>query len=170
MTQRIELFFSIWLKELKSFFKIWLYNWSFFLIKPFLNMTQRIELFLRMWFNDFFKKKNKTLSIEPFFNLTPRIEPFWKIWLTEWNPFFWYYSKNWTIYNIWLQELNIFSIELFSDMTQRIELFLHMTQRIELVFEKKNHDSKKWTFCFGITQRIEPLKKQISDSKSWTFF
>ena len=68
--------------------------------------------------------------------MTQRIEPFSK-----------YCSKNWTLVNIWLEELNPFSKYYSLNPCQ------HMTRRIEPQ---------------NITHRIEPFSTY--DSKNWTFF
>ena len=86
MTHRIEpLFmnlFSIWLKELKSFF----------------NMTQRVEPFLCSNMNQRIEPlRKKAQRIELFLNMTQRNEPLRKKELKELNLF-------WT----WLKELNLF--------------------------------------------------------------
>ena len=105
--------------------------------------------------------------------MTHRMEPFFSIWLKELNPFQ-YYSKNWTLFNKWLEELNIFSTRTFSiwlkrwkfsfliwrveptflwftdltfidEMSQIFEPFLNMTQRIEL-FSSVSHN---WALFFN---------------------
>ena len=154
MTQLIE-FFSYDFKT-STFFQNDSNNWTF------LNMTRWIELFFRydpknffcwMWFKElnlffwmcfkeFFHKI--LLSIEPFlkydaqnrtllFNITQRIEPFFELLL-----------KNSTLFKIWLEELNIFSIELFQC-------------DLRIFFEKKNFDLKNWNFFW-------------SDLKNWLFW
>ena len=115
--------FWIWLKELNFFFDMTQRNWTFLL-----NATQRVEPFFNVIQRVFLTKM--TLSILPFLKydsrielfmknyMTHRIEPFLLIWLTEWNPSFQFDSKNWTLFEILLKELNP-----FQHMTRRIEHF-----------------------------------------------
>ena len=66
--------------------------------------TQRIELYF--WYD----LLNTTQRIELIFNTTRSIEFFkQKFWLKEFNFFFFEHDwKNWTLFKIWLEELNIF--------------------------------------------------------------
>ena len=185
MTQRIELFVIISLKELNFFFLMWLEELNPFYIwlkelNFFLNLTQRIEPFLWIWLKE----------LNHFLNVTLRIEPlFFLIWLKELNTFF-----------IWFRELNFFFLKnidsknwtFFFNMTQKIEydskdwifFWFNMTHRI---FFQKNvsknctlffsvwlrqlnplfeHVSMTWTL-FDATQRIEPFFFEY-DSQNWT--
>ena len=97
-----------------------------------------------------------TPRIEPFLNMTHRIEPFFSTWLKEIEPlkkydsksffFFWKninmtQSMNWSLWKIWLQELNPFKIWLtelnFLKMTLRIEPFSIWFKELNPSFAKK---------------------------------
>ena len=120
-----------------------------------LNMTERIELFLiRLGkLNHFFK------------------------WRKELNLLFLECDgKNWTLFQIWLQEMNFFFFEirltelnLFKYDSKILffkydsKIFLHMTQRIELFFVWL----QELNFFSTMTQIIEPFEY---DSKNWNFF
>ena len=124
-----------------------------------------------------------------FLKTTHRIEPFFFFFFEDdsqnWTLFLWIWPKNWTLISwIWRKELNrlIFEYDsknwtfFFLSWLKELNSFLHMTQRIthwidfQFFFFKKDHDSKKRTFFFDITQRIEPFKKQSYDSKNCIFF
>ena len=180
MTQRIELFLEVCLKEFNSFS----------------DSTQRIEFFKHDSKN-WTSLSNTTQNFEPFFfgvNTTQRIELFcehdWKafekkLWLKESKLFFYdsrivffFFKKatqNTDFFKIWLTELQLFFSEI---MTQRIE-FLECDSKnwtfwkydsqngtffwiwlIELHFLKKRPWLKEMNF-FYITQRIEPLKNKV---------
>ena len=200
MTQRIELFFLIWLKRIELLFS---------------DKTRRIELFVEtdstnwtlfftdskiwifsMWYKEFFFHKHDSRHLTLLKNMTL----FEKLWLTELNPsyeydsqngtllfnltqriepFSKYYSKNWTLFNIWLEELNIFFQKNFFIMTQRmkifnmfwrVEPFFDMTWRIDFFGENESniwslfeHDSKKLNF-FHLIQIIEPyFEKRLTE-------
>ena len=158
MTHRIEpLFinlFSIWLKELKSFFQYDAKNWTFLVL----------QYDSKNWF---------------FF-----LQFYSKNCVKGWTPFFEYDSKTWTFFgtlssNNWtflLSMMNLF-IEhdsqnwTFLSLTPRVEPFsLNMTQRIEPLFE---YDS---FFFLSMTQRKELSEKRLKDliflfenvRKNWT--
>ena len=117
MTQRVEVFFSIWREELNlSCFPIWLKELIFKMLKE-LNLSS-------IWFTYFFT----WLGLNSFLiNTTQRVEfftkndskcwtPFW-IWLKELNffciglkelNFFQYVSKNWAFFKIWVQKWKFF--------------------------------------------------------------
>ena len=158
--------FSIWLKELKSFFQYDAKNWTFLVFQydpknwTFFKMLKELNL-SSIWIT-FLHDSNWTL--------------FWSIRLKELNFFSNNDSKRWTPFGIWLKELNLFCIGLkelnffqpyysknwalfcmspklnFSKkkkrinpipkMTQRIELFRDMTHRIEFFETKKTHRSE----------------------------
>ena len=174
--QRIEFFFSIFLKELIF---LWLEGLDFFYDAK--NWT----LFLWIWRKELNFLSYATQRIEPSSYLPQRIELFsqydsknWTFffaWLTELNLFlrkvthriepflfFWLWLKELNFFSIWLKELN-----LFLSMMQRIEpvffFFLNTTQWIDPIFliwlNELNliwHDSKNWFFFFEkMTQRIE---------------
>ena len=167
--------FSIWLKELKSFFSIW-----------------REELNLScfpIWLKELnFFKMLKELNLS-------------SVWITflhdsNWTLFWWIVSqlshdaftchalpsnrveskKSRIFHKKWLKVLNT-----FLNLTERVELFLHWTQRIELFF---NHLTQRiepffvwvpnWIFFLKkkpsqkMTQRIEPSFVFFNDSKNWT--
>ena len=142
-TQRIELFklliefeplfmnlFSIWLKELKSFFYLTQR------IEPFLcsNMSQRIEPPFMNLFSIWLKE------LKSFFYMTQKLSLLFWIRLKESNPFL----------NVTLKKkikiLNSFQ----KIMTQRIEpFFLEMN-------DSKKRTSLSYELLFYMTQRIEP--------------
>ena len=152
MTQWIEPFFPVWLKELNPF-KKWLKELS-----PFFNMIQRIELsfrnmsffFKKIWLKElFFWKKTWLTELNLFltwlienwtllFNMTQRIE-----------PFFQYESKNW----IWLKGLNFFFVSIW---LKELSPFL---------------DDSNWTlFSFSMwLKEWNPFLFRC-DSKNWTLF
>ena len=162
--------FSIWLKELKSFFQYDAKNWTFLVFQydsknwTFFQNAQGIEpLFLMNYFftwlelNSFlinttqrvkvFHKKWLKVS-NTFLNLTERVEPCLH-WTQRIEPFFWSEkdSQNWTL--------------LFTD---RSEPFFSLTG-VEPFFSTW---LKEWIF-FWLTQKIEPcVKRKVS--KSGTFF
>ena len=129
MTQRIEPFCLVWLKELNPFVKVRLKELNFFFLSR--NMTQRIE--------PLFLSRNTTQRIEPSFQqMTQRFWTFFqKVRLKELNLIFWkkkHDSKNWTL--------------IFSNMTQWLEpLFCFKYNSKELKFFQKKY----------MTQRIEPF-------------
>ena len=122
MTQRIEpLNFWIWLTELDLLFKYDAKNCTFFLKK--LSKSWKYWTLLGYHSKDwtFFEKydsQNWTFfefdsqNWTFFLNMTHRIELFFEYDSQNWT-FFQYDWKNWTLIKIWLEELNIFSIELF---------------------------------------------------------
>ena len=172
-------------------FLIWLWELNLFFQRE--RMNHRIEPFFFdyeydsqdwtfcIWLKELKFFLNLTQWIEPsFFNMSRRIEPSFCV----------LYSKNWPFFWTWLTELNLFFTSL-EDLNPFLMwhrelnlLFWSTTQRIE-PFSK--HDSKNWTFCFNVTQRIEFflmwLKELISsnvtqrielfsnvyDSQNWTF-
>ena len=155
MTQRIELF-PVWLTELNFFFKK---KKRFTEIEPFLCIRLReMDLFLghdaKSWTPYFL---HMTQRIEPiiFLNMTHRIEPSFIV--TQRIELF---------FSIWFKELNS-----FLHMTQRIELHF-LTQRIEFLFNKRTITQRIEPFFFFsvLLTELNPLKKQISDSKYWFFF
>ena len=168
MTQRMELFFKKWLKELIFFLKHDSYNWTsfyeplfqydsknwtfLFLRFDFYSMTQRIQ-FLK-------KKKKKHLDAK---NWTLLLEYDAKNWtLFECD------SKNWTsFFLIWLKELNP-----FLNKTHRIDFLL----KIWLTESNPSfqHDSKIELSFRNMSQRIEYDSKNCFfwktwHSKTWTF-
>ena len=68
------------------------------------------------------------------------------IWLKELNPFSKYYSKNWTLFKIWLEELNIFQWN-----------FFNMTQN----FKFSQYDLKSWTHFFKWFTDLTFLEKWV---------
>ena len=94
--------------------------------------------------------------------MTHRIEPFLLIWLTEWIPSFQFDSKNWTLFNIWLGELNIFFQKNFFNMTQKIQNFQNVVKSWTLFW----YDLKNWFFWNNETN-IWSLFEH--DSKNWIF-
>ena len=190
MTQRIVLFFWVWLKEL------------FFLILKeynlFFNMTRRLQLFdskiwtllkyeskiwtllkyeSKIWTLFKYKSRNWTL----YWNMTQGIEHFIEIWLKELNTFwtrlkqrveyfFWIRGEELNLFSIWLRGLNFF----FFNMTYRIE---HMIQNVTLRIEPFFfwYDPKD---CFSlVTQRnehflwirLKELNTLNTIQKNWTF-
>ena len=191
-------FFSIWLEELNPLFRICLNEFE-----PFCRSTQRIEpcffqydsktwhLLKNMIFKNwtFWKYESKDWTFE---SVTQSTEPSFSIWVNESNPLFQYESKNWTLFLIWLKELNFFEYWLkelnffecdaktwtfFLDMTQRLILFLlnfdKKIKELNLLFKS---DSKNWiwlkglNFFFSVTQRIQFLNSftNMAYSKSST--
>ena len=143
MTQRIELFLKIWLKEFFFFLKLWLKE-----LNSFSGVTQRIELFFwcdsKNWTSFLYDSKNWTFFlnvtqiIEPFWNVTPRIEPFF---------------------------LNVTQrVELFFNVTPRIELFFLKNETLRN--EPFPIWLKDWIF-FNMTQELNLLF--LYDSMNWTF-
>ena len=108
----------------------------------FWNMTQRIEHLNRVS-----KKKdseNGTL-LKWFFEMTHRIEPlFFELFQDD--------SKSWSLFSIWLKELNFFSQNVSKNWT----FFFKMLKELNLSFIWTTfwHDSMNWTF-FSI--RLEEL-------------
>ena len=175
MTQRMELFFKKWLKELIFFWNM-THTIEPLVMNLFFNMTQRIELFcfldliFTVWLREFnfWKKKKKTYWRKEL-NLTS-----W-VWRKELNPLQKYDSKNrtffskekdsknWTFWEKWLKELNLF----FSNTTQRIEFFFNTTHRIEpflLVYDAKN-----WTLFLELHAQNWTLFFEY-DAQNWTVF
>ena len=181
--------FSIWLKELKSFFqydaKNWTFlvfqydskNWTFFskcsrnwnLSSVWITFyTTRIELFF-----DQYDSKSRIFHISDSKCWTPFFEFDWKSW-----TFFALDSKNWTFVFIWLKELNFWvfvkkerlkGLSFSQKHDTKNWTFFNMTQRI---FE---YDSKNWTLLlnFNMTQRLFPKLQEFDffqDSQTWTFF
>ena len=142
MTQRDELLFWIWLKELNLFL--------------FSNVTQRM--------NPFF---SQNVSIEHLFHMSyfftrlKELNLFLNVTQKNWF-FFEYDSKNWTFFFFpWLKELNC------SEKTQR--LIFYKTQRIEpFFFEYDVFYNEINPFSLSMTQRIELFLNMIR--KSWTIF
>ena len=107
----------------------------------------------------------------PLFNLTQRIEPFSK-----------YYSKNWTLFNIWLEELNIFFKRTFSIWLKGLkcsicfeELNPFLIWPEELTFLEKwvKYLNPFWKWLkelnfFHMIQIIEPYFK--IGSQNWIFW
>ena len=158
MTQRIELFLKMWLKELRFFFIMTQridfcrhesQNWTLFLrLTEFnlsLNMTHRIELS--------FQYDSQTWTF--FFNMTHRLELFlfqydsqnwtfsFSIWPTELMPHFEY---EFNPFSMCLKEFNLFS------WLKEFNLLFHMTQRIEPFFQK--YDLQELNLLRNMTQRI----------------
>ena len=154
MTQRIELFLEVCLKELNSFWKYAPKNLIFS------NTTQRIELFLEIWL--------KELNLSFWHD-----SKFWTFFFGEHD------SKNWTFLWIWLDFLrkkidsknqNFFydsRIELFHKTTQSTDFFENMTHRIATFFFSKLW-LKELTF-WSVTQRIDPFEN-MTHTQNWTFF
>ena len=99
------------------------------------------------------------------------MEPFFSIWLKELNPFQ-YYWKNWTLFNIWLEDLNICSIELFQ-YDSKDEIFPIWFEELnppfwwftDLTFLVKwvKYLNPFWTW-------LKELNFFSSDSHSWALF
>ena len=163
MIQRIELFFSIWLKELK--------------------MTQKIEPLFRFNMTD---SKNCIFLIwlqklNPLFeHVSMNWTFFFSMWLKELNPFFLEYdAKNWTFFPwMWSKELNL--LFFFENMTQRIETFFFEYDAKNWNFFFLEYDAKNWNFLSWIWRKelnLFPWKWSKEwklfwkyDSKNWTFF
>ena len=143
MTQRIERFLKIWLKELNAL-KIWLKELN--ALKMWLKELNTLKIWLKE-LTTFLKIVLKELN--PFENIGHRIELFWK-----------YDSQNWTrlsnmtdfFFSTWLIEIEPF----FSTWLKEIEPICSVTWRIFFFF--KIYDSNKW-IIFG-----------KHDSKNWTLF
>ena len=180
MTQRIELFFEYWLKELNFFLNIDSKNWTFcFCLKFDTNQkieskkTQRIKLSVRIVsqrvkFFFFWKKMTRRND----FSNDSKIELF------RMTQIFQYYSKVWTFFKydskielfVWFKELNFFFFDCDSNfnfkMTRSIETtYCNLTQRIEpsfwiwlkeLNFLFLEYDAKNWTFFLGYDAKIDP--------------
>ena len=179
MTQRIELFLEVCLKEFNSFSNTTQNFEPFFFL---VNTTQRIELFYEHdW--KIFSKKIVTQRIETFFFYDSRIEPFFFSKTTQSTDFFQKYdsqncnfffrnydSKNW-IFGVWLKELNLLKIWLtewnfFLNMTHRIEpFFFEYDQRIGLF---------SWIWSKELNRLISLIwRKKLDllfkyDEKNWT--
>ena len=163
MTQRVEVFFSIWREELNlSCFPIWLKELNFFQnaqgIEPLshmnyfltwlelnsflINTTQRVEFFHKKWLK----------ALNTFLNLTERVEPFLH-WTQRIELFFQQYdSKNWAFFCM-SPKLNFLKKKEESPsqkMTQRIDPFRNMTHSIEPFFSTW---LKEWFFFFWLTQK-----------------
>ena len=109
MTQRVEVFFSIWREELNlSCFPIWLKELNLF----FFQNAQGIEPLFRM--NYFLHDSNWTLL----WSIRLKEQNFSHKWLKVLNTFFW----------IWLKELNLFCIGL-----KELNFCFYLTQRIEFL-------------------------------------
>ena len=191
MTQRIGLV-SKWLKELNLFFSKWLKEFNLFFSKwlkelnLFSQMTRRLDFSLSNMSdrNTFFWKKDdsKNWFSE---NINQIIQTlFWlkeffffkKItWLIE-IELFSHDSKNWTLFWIWLENLNF-----FLNVTHRIELFYWLKEMSSFFFFQNDidfveYDSKNRTFVWichqelnlfwNFTQWIEHSAQK--DSKNWT--
>ena len=181
MTQRVEVFFSIWREELNlSCFPIWLKELNFFQnaqgIEPLFHMNY---FFTWLELNSFLI--NTTQRVEFFSKMTQSVEHLlefdWKCWnfcigLKELNFFQPYYSKNWAFFCM-NPKFIFFKKKLISSQkkTQRIEPFRNMTHRIEFFETKKTHriepffsltevnpsfqhESQYWTLLFNMTQRM----------------
>ena len=183
--------FSIWLKELKSFFqydaKNWTFlvfqydskNWTFFKMLMELNLSSIWITFLHdsQWtlswsirvkeWNFFTKKRLKVL------NLFETWTPFW-IWLKELNFFLHWTQRIELFFNnmtqriepfcVWVQNWMISKKIHPKKMYERIEPFRNMTHRIEFFWNEK--DSQNWTLLF--TDRSEPFFSTWL--KEWFFF
>ena len=143
VTQRIEPFFCIWLKELNLLLKIWLTDLNLFFLHDSKNWT-------------LCKLRLKELNL------------FW-IWLKELNLTFSMTQRIELFFEIWLKELNL----LFQQMAQRIETFLWLKEsNFFQKYDSKNwffffqHDSM---ILFNTTRRIELFLFFEYDSKNWTF-
>ena len=132
-----------------------------------------------------------------FFYMTQRIELF-SVWIEELNlvveydsknrTFFECDSKNWTLFKIWLKELNF-----LKNVSKNWTFFRYDSKNWTLLLQKKrlielNMTQKDWTLLKDMSQRIVPLKyesqncplfstwlKELSPfwkyvSKNWTFF
>ena len=165
MTQRIELFLEVCLKELNSFWKYASKNWTL----------------LWTWLKDFFGK-NCDSKNRNFFSMTLELNFFQQT--TQSTDFFQKYdsqncnfclrnydSKNWTFLKIWLTDLNFFLLDsknwTFFSWTQRIEHFFDLTQKIEPFLFLSKYNSENW-ICFYTTQK--KLNFFQYDSLNWTFF
>ena len=174
MTQGMNFFFQIWLKELIFFqknknSKNWMFfqyfskNWFFYDSKDWI-FLRRKEL------NPFFfEKKKKIKELNLFFS---------RIWLKELNLV----SKKKRLkelnsfemtHRIELLFMNLFSIWLkewksFCSMTPRVQLFLcsNMTPRIEPFFFFNL--TQRIVCFFDVTQKFELLFEY--DSRNWIFF
>ena len=197
MTQRIERFLKIWLKELNTFWKHDSKNsTSFMNLTLFPTCLKELNFcFLKNQRIDFFNMTQRT-------DFSQRLKEFivWKkkkrCWRKELNPYL-YNSKIWTLFQKWRKESIFLSnnqkktlrIELsLFNMTLRVEQLFNVSLRIEPLFNLAQkeldffkNDSKNWTL---LTQRIELflcLKKKrtwlkelnflyLHYSKHWTFF
>ena len=94
--------------------------------------------------------------------MTQRIEPFisW-LWRKELNFFLVYDAKNWTLFQIWREELDLF----FSNRTQRNVFFFFKKWLKALNFF---FWVLEWNFFF--TVRVKELNFFEYDSQNWTFF
>ena len=168
MTQRVEVFFSFWLKELKPFI---------------FSMSQRIEplfhmsyFFTRLKELNFFQCDAKIFSnwlqeLNPLFSMTQRNDLVSPKWRTELNPFSlkmtsffsWLKELNWTFF-FKLKEWNFvlkkkrfkqlnFSHE-YNSKRRLKELNLFETWLTELFFERKR---THWMEPFLFTDRSEPF-------------
>ena len=154
MTQRIEPFFSSVTQRMEPFLWIRLKELNFFFLNKLLKelnllkITQKIEPF-------FLQKKIHRNKPSKFLNLTQNnVSNNWTLFEKD--------SKDWTLFSNMTQRVELF---FFWKKTQRIELFFYMTQRIEPFFFydsntwtcSKKIESKNWTFFF-------------LDAKNWTLF
>ena len=169
MTHRIELRFRKWLTsliEIEPFFSTWVKeNDSIFSMTRRIftkNLTQRImilSLEILTQRIDYCEQKYDSENWT-FESVTQSTEPSFSIWVNESNPLFQYESKNWTLFKIWLEELNFFWI-----LTQRIDFFWILTQRIEPFFWIW---LEEWTFFLGYDAKIDPFLLNF-DNKELNF-
>ena len=127
MTQRMELFFKKWLKELIFFWNM-THTIEPLFMNLFFNMTQRIELFC---------------FLDLIFTVWLREFNFWRkkhIDAKNWTLLLEYDAKNWTLFEC--------------DSKNWTSFFSNMTQRIEPFFEQ---DSQNWFFVENMTHRIKPF-------------
>ena len=142
--ERIEI---LWYDTKDWIFLIWLTEPNTF------NITQRIELFSpidsKKW--TFFSNWLKEVNFFIWQNRTQRFD------------FFWYDSKNRTLFWIRLKELNTFltwlkELNFFLQVTQRSELLIwqNMTQRFDFFW----YDSKNRTLFWMWLKELNPLHKR----------
>ena len=147
--------FSIWLKELKSFFQYYANNWTFLVFQydsknwTFFKMLKELNLssiWITFWHDsnwtlfDQYDSKSRIFSQKMTQSVEHLFEFDWKSW-----TFFALDSQNWTFFNF---------------MTQRIEAFCVWVQNWILKKKKKNHHPK-------MTQRIEPFRNMTHRIDFW---
>ena len=185
ITERIELLFLIWLKELNSFFWYDSKNLTPFLIRleelnsfveydstkwtlfywlkelKFFNVIQRV-FFAKMTLSILPFKKKRTQELIFFWKtMTHRMEQFFSILLKELNPFQHMTRRiehfcNRT-FSIWLKGWN------FSNMIWRVEPTFFLIYRFDFLGEM----SQIFEPFLNMTQRIELFS---SDSHNWALF
>ena len=128
------------------------------------NMAQRIEFFCLVSVKElvFSSMTHWKLLKELFFHVSEL--NFFLIWVKEFNSFFKYDAKNWTLFSL--------------NTTQRIESFVFEYDAKNWILFFFEHDAKNWKLCLKRTRRIEPSRKIAQrletffelDSKNRTLF